>query len=412
MGQKTKILIVDDIFANIELLKAILLLHDFEIITASTGKEALDLTDRESPDLILLDISLPDIDGYLVCKTLKASPITSDIPIVFLSALNEIDNLIEGFNSGGQDFITKPYNSEELIVRIGTHLELRQRKKQVEEYAISLYEANHKLKELNSLLNEQNQIIESRNKDLKSSIDYAKIIQDSILPNTDLLTTTFQEHFLIYRPKDILSGDFYYFASINNKSIIVVGDCTGHGVPGALLSVFTITLLTEIILHRKIDDPESILKSLDQEFVNRFAINTSNSGDGMDIVLLMIDQKNALAEFIGCKRPIIFLRENNLEYIRGLQNSIGGIHHKEKEFKSTILKTRLGDTFYLFSDGITDQFDFHDKEKFGAKNLRNLLMRNQRFSLEQQAELLNKEINDWQGDNEQIDDMIILGLKI
>src|SRR3989339_336650 len=223
---KPLILIVDDTPQNIQVLANILYEKGYNISIATSGNQALLSVNSDTPDLILLDIQMPEIDGYEVCEKIKSNPLTKDIPIIFLSAKIENEDLLQGFKAGAVDYITKPFNVAELTARVATHLELKRSRARIETLNRKLNVAYNKI---------------------KNSIDYARLIQEEMLPDLNILQAKGIQHLLIYKPKDIVSGDFYWMAINNEKLFIAVADCTGHGVPGAMLSISGHNLLNEII---------------------------------------------------------------------------------------------------------------------------------------------------------------------
>ncbi len=405
--KKKEVLIVDDIPDNIELLSNILYFEGFTIRFANDGQQAIDSVHENPPTLILLDISMPVLNGYEVCEILKADETTKDIPIIFLTALTETEDIVRGFRVGGQDFVTKPFNAEELLARIRTHMELKEKKEEIQQYA-------NRLSILNEQLNEQKLTIERKNKDLTDSIDYAKIIQNSFLPSYDKLRKMFINSFIIYRPKDIVSGDFFCFEQVGSWQIIVVADCTGHGVPGALLSMLGTSLLNQIIVNQKITSPAEILRKLNEEFTQTLSNETPNelSTDGIDIGICAFDLRSDRLIFSGCKRPLYLIRNAEVQKFKGGIQSIGGYNlHREKFFHDTEITLEHGDNIYLFSDGYNDQFGSSNNKKFGTRRFTNLLKSLSTKSMYQQKTQLVSELINWQGNESQIDDILIVGIQ-
>lgn len=410
------ILIVDDVPANLELLSNILFLEDYEISFANDGQQALEAVSYQAPDLILLDISMPGMDGYEVCRRLKADDKTKDIPIIFLTALSDTENVVQGFQSGGQDYVTKPFNAEELLARVKTHLELKEKKKVLEIYAAKLEKLNQQQSQLNQQLQDQKTIIEQKNKDLTASIDYAKIIQDSFLPDPETFDDFFDDNLLFFRAKDIVSGDFYYFDRLKSQDghetiVVAAADCTGHGVPGALLSMLGTSLLNQIIFNDKVSMPAEILQQLDLEFRQMLVHRGKGekSGDGMDIAICAIIPEADKLIFSGCKRPLFIIRQGEVIYKKGSLHPIGGFYHSKESFHNHEVSLQKGDRIYLFSDGYTDQFGGDRGKKLTTRRFRELLIDLQDFPLKQQGTKLREYFEQWQGDREQVDDVLVLG---
>lgn len=260
---------------------------------------------------------------------------------------------------------------------------------------------------------EQKKIIEEKNKDITDSINYAKRIQDTFLPAKELKYKIFSNAFVFFKPKDIVSGDFYWFTEKNGKRIIAACDCTGHGVPGALMSMIGNNILNQIINENGITSPDEILNQLNIEV--RKALKQgqqSETKDGMDIALLTFNSETEI-EYAGAQRPLWIIRNNELEEIKADKFSIGGIQSgNEKKFTKHILSLSKDDCIYIFSDGFADQFGGPEGKKFMSKQLKNVLLANHTLPILEQENILNKTIESWKGGREQIDDILIIGIKI
>ncbi len=268
---------------------------------------------------------------------------------------------------------------------------------------------------VNGMLEKVNVVLEDKNKQITSSINYAQRIQSAILVGSEKLFNLFDDSFLIFRPKDIVAGDFYYFKKLNdNENMIIVGDCTGHGVPGAFLTVLGVNILNTLITDRKITKPETILRNLDKQFYRMLNQEKTEVGDGMDISICLINQAENKIEFSGARNPLVLVTENEIEYIKATPISIGYsefIGVKNKEFATKIIDVTEPSWCYMFSDGIIDQFDENQK-RFTRKKLLEILRKNFSKSGKTQKKQLIKAVADWQGGYEQIDDIIMLGIKI
>ncbi|MGZ4118970.1 MAG: SpoIIE family protein phosphatase, partial [Bacteroidia bacterium] len=269
------------------------------------------------------------------------------------------------------------------------------------------------VKERTSEIVEQKKLIEEKNKDITDSINYAKRIQEAILPEQSLLATIFNDSFILFKPKDIVSGDFYWFAEHENKKIIAVADCTGHGVPGALMSMIGSNLLNKIILEDGLTQPDLILNKLNDEV--RIALkqkeSTSETRDGMDISLICINGNDL--QYAGAHRPLFHISQNNLIEIKADKFPIGGIQQEEKRlFTNHVLTLQKNDALYLSSDGFADQFGGVNGKKLMTKTFKELLIRIQDQKMEDQKEYLNTTIENWRGSREQVDDILVIGIKI
>jgi len=279
--------------------------------------------------------------------------------------------------------------------------------------------ANKNLEQKNNELAEAYKIIEinrdqiaEKNKNITDSINYAQRIQQAILPSKEEINKSFKEYFIFYKPKDIVSGDFYFYAQRNEKAIIAVADCTGHGVPGAFMSMIGNDLLNHIIIEKGITRPSEILnhlnkgvkKALKQESVK------SETSDGMDIALCTIDLKNNKLEYSGALRPLFYASGDLIE-IPGDKTSIGGVTIEDYQFTNHELTLKKGDSVYIFTDGYVDQFGGEKGKKFMSKNFKNLLAGIHKKNMNEQHQILDDTLSEWAKEKEQIDDILVMGIK-
>jgi len=404
--KRREILIVDDINENLQILGNILNLYGLEVCFANSGMQALQNLQYSIPDLILLDISMPEMDGYEVARHLKANPLTVDVPVIFLSALSDLENIIKGFDSGGVDYITKPFKTQELLARIRNHLELKEKKEDIKNL-------NEELLVLNTKLEVQKEIIEQKNRDLTDSIDYANIIQNAFLPSKEKLNTMFPDSFVFSKAKDIVSGDFYILEMVNDKVVVVVADCTGHGVPGAFISILGISIINELVMNKKITDPLIIIEKLDDYFTGMLknAGNLEKLNDGMDIAVCTFNLSQHSLSFCGCKRPLFIIRNNELIKYSGSLYSIGRLYSDtDKVLSIHQIELQKNDSIYLFSDGYADQYSDLHKRKFTLGNFQKLLLNISKYSANEQSSILEDTINEWLGNREQVDDILVVGI--
>lgn len=261
-------------------------------------------------------------------------------------------------------------------------------------------------------------------RDINASIQYAQRIQKAVLPAPDKLQTTLPESFVFFRPLDIVSGDFYFYAQKGHSTILVAADCTGHGVPGAFMSLIGNDLLYEIVNVLNITDPDKILNLLRQEVIRVLNQKEENNEDGMDIVVCtihLIPEHLQLAlgkphmEYAGAMNPIIYFQEGKIHQIKGDRIIIGGVKdEKEVSFTKHRIALDKPTVFYIFSDGIQDQFGGKNNKKFTPKRLRNLLQEVHQKPMQEQKEIISSTIEDWrkQGQEKQIDDMLLIGVKV
>jgi serine phosphatase RsbU (regulator of sigma subunit) len=263
-------------------------------------------------------------------------------------------------------------------------------------------------------INEQKDIIEDKNKQLISSINYAKRIQNAILPPLDAIQEEFEDTFVLFLPRDIVSGDFYYFNQINGKSIISAIDCTGHGVPGAFMSMIGYELLNEIILAKHITNPARILEALHEGISKGLRQEQTFTQDGMDMTLCTWDKQTRVLEVAAARNQMYLFNAEDKERIIEIgadRQSIGGKMEEGFEFTSHQVQIQKNDTVYLLTDGYQDQFGGLQDRKYLRRRLREFLQNHQHLSMTQQRRALQRELTEWKGDKEQVDDILVIGIR-
>lgn len=276
------------------------------------------------------------------------------------------------------------------------------------------YRAYSQKNKSNVLLAEQKSIIEKKNKDIVSSLRYAKRIQDAILPKQQKLSGLFKDAFVLYMPKEIVSGDFYWFEQIQNKIVFAVIDCTGHGVPGAFMSMIANELLNDIVKNHSITDPGEILQRLHKRVIDGLKKREKESltVDGMNIALCTLDKDQNILQFSSSSRPLIHIRKNELNEIQGNKFPIGMVLRKPRKFETKIVEIQEDDKFYIFTDGYTDQFGGEFYEKLTRGGLCEQLMQIKNNSMKVQRQLLLDFFNEWKKGTMQMDDVCMIGIKI
>jgi tetratricopeptide (TPR) repeat protein len=263
------------------------------------------------------------------------------------------------------------------------------------------------------LVTEQKDQIELIHNEVSQSINYATRLQSAILPNLELIKDVISDHFVIYKPKDKVSGDFYWWAEVEDHLIITVADCTGHGVPGAFMSMLGISFLREIVVKEYMTNPGIILKRLRKEIIHvlKQKGTMGEQKDGMDMALVSIDKETLELEFAGANNPLYYIRNNEFFEIKGDKMPIA-IHPIMDPFKVNNLKLEKGDCIYLFTDGLADQFGGLNSRKFMYKQFKQILLQNSYKPMSEQKEIIESAFVNWRGNNEQIDDVTVLGIKI
>jgi PAS domain S-box-containing protein len=256
--------------------------------------------------------------------------------------------------------------------------------------------------------------IQNKNKKINDSINYAKRIQNAILPDNAIINRTLADSFILYKPKDVVSGDFPWYVKVGDDIYIAAVDCTGHGVPGALLSLIGYFLLNDIVRSRKVSDPGLILDQLDEGVTTtlRQDEEDSKTKDGMDIALCKINTANRTVEYAGAHRSLYVMRKGEMQEIKGNKFAIGGgIYKNQTNFTNTKLKLGKGDSFFFCSDGFPDQFGGPDNRKFGPKRLREIITQIHDKSMQEAYQRFDNEWEGWKADEKQTDDVLLIGIK-
>lgn len=399
MNQK-KILVVDDMLVNREWAGRILRTARYAVDFANDGQQALEILHKQNKyDLVLLDVEMPGINGFEVCREMRNDNKLQEIPVIFLTSQSKIENKVFGFRSGAQDYVTKPFSPKELLVRINTHLQLK-----------------HK----NDIIKDMNDVLVEKNKNITDSIIYAQYIQKALLPSSDILNAVTSDYFILNKPKDILSGDFYWTKQCGDSLYFAVGDCTGHGVPGAIMSVLGLSMLNEIAREYTFYPPYLILNELRRKIIYSLHQegNSLENHDGMDVGLCMLNLDSLTLQYAGAHIPLFILRLNRnsgmYELIKRHADRMPvGKHPNEKmSFSNHSIDLQEDDRVFLFSDGYISQFGGEHNKTFKISRFLDLLLNIQHHPLPDQAAILEEEIIKWRGANEQADDIMVFGLKI
>ena len=269
---------------------------------------------------------------------------------------------------------------------------------------------------LENKVNERTHELAEKNRDITSSIEYAKRIQEAILPSQDLIFSKLKNAFILYKPKDIVSGDFYWFGEIDKFKIIAAVDCTGHGVPGAFMSMIGHNLLNQIISEKETFDPGLILQELHKGIQSALkqGQNQINTNDGMDVSMLAINTESGDCFWSGAFRSLVIINKNNeLEKIEGNKYPVGGAQlDSERIFTTHVRTLKENDTIYMFTDGYADQFGGEKGKKFMVKRFHDILLGINKLNISDQRNELESQFNNWKGNYEQVDDVLVIGLKI
>ena len=284
---------------------------------------------------------------------------------------------------------------------------------QIKEKNAEILAQSEQLAEANKLIVEQRDDIVYQHNQIRESISYASRIQSAVLPELSTLSRVAQDDFILWKPKDVVSGDFYWIREVGNQLMIAVADCTGHGVPGAFVSMLGISLLNEIVMRREVTTANQVLEEM------RSHVKTSlhqrgisqEQKDGMDMAFCVINTNNLLMQYAGANNSIYLIRNDELKEYKPTKNPIG-IHVKEQPFANQYIQLQAEDQLYLFSDGYADQLGGPKTKKFMRRRFADLLLSNHDLPMNEQRAALEKAHHEWRGFREQLDDIIILGIRM
>ncbi|MGZ4054867.1 MAG: SpoIIE family protein phosphatase [Bacteroidia bacterium] len=369
---------------------------------------------KSEPFKSCLDILIKD--GVLSIQDVQEDPITKNIsssafwpsdiksllqiPIIIdgeLRAILHIENENDIKSWGSQDIL---FVKSAVDIMIITYKSFQRQR------------AENKIKQKNIILNHQKEIIEEKNKEVMDSIHYAKRIQRAMITSDTYFNKYLNEHFIFYQPKDIVSGDFYWALETGNKFFLIVADCTGHGVPGAFMSLINIASLNEVIVEKKITSPELILNEVRLNIIKALNPEGNEEGkDGMDCILCCFDFDTMTLEYAAANNAFYLVRNKELIICQADKMPVGK-GENEESFTLRKLKLQEGDSLYLLTDGYADQFGGPKGKKYKYRQLEELLVSINDEPLESQQQIVEKSFNTWKDNLEQVDDVLLIGIKI
>lgn len=402
---------------------------------AVNGQEGLDKFNQGTYDIVISDLHMPVMDGIEMVRQIKEA--NSDQIVIITSAHDETDYLLKLISMGVESFILKPLDVEQFLavliktlkiitlrkletdyksqleetVRLRTE-ELSAANKKLEEYNISLEQKVVKrTAELNRSLTE----IEKANKKVMDSLNYAKMIQRSLLPNPDDVNSNLPNSFFIWEPRDIVGGDIFFADFFEDGFIISLMDCTGHGVPGALMTMIASSGLRRIIRDENQRSPAEILKRLNFFVKTSLQQDTTYalSDDGLEAALCYIDFKKKSLSFAGSRLPLITVHNDQADVIKGDRVSIGYKNaNLDHVFSEHIIALKPDMRFYMYTDGFVDQIGGQKAVGFGRRHLVELLRKNNRVPFEEQKAHLLQAFYNFKGDSETRDDLTVVGFSV
>ncbi|GAB5538989.1 MAG: hypothetical protein Salg2KO_10920 [Salibacteraceae bacterium] len=404
-----EILLIEDDAAIRTTTQAMLNMHGYDVVTAKNGTTGIEAAMNGTSDLILCDINMPEKNGFDVLKAIRGNTRTCNTPFVMLTADTDSESILSALRAGANDYITKPFAPTNLFQTI----EMRLQKGVGTELSRDV----------------QNQL--NDHQELSDSLNAAKRLQDQLMPKPDLLNENFTNASLIYRPKDVVSGDCLWMHNVDAISYVALFDCTGHGVPAAMLTLLCHDKLTAAVSHMKLKEPSAILDWVNRE-IHKFFCKDGLDANGMDVALCAYNRRANTMQFAGAKRPLFVHRAGKepsielsqisrtqlsvetgtLHEIKGQYPGIGSVW-PENTRPGMDLEIQLypNDTFYMSSDGFADQFGGKSGKKYLTKRFRELLIQSSSMDINAQMKYVENVLDDWQGDHSQTDDILLFGFQ-
>jgi serine phosphatase RsbU (regulator of sigma subunit) len=268
------------------------------------------------------------------------------------------------------------------------------------------------------LLEEHRDLLVYQKNEIIESINYAERIQAAMLPPEAYFSEYFSDHFILYKPRDIVSGDFYWIKQVKQYTILAVADCTGHGVPGAFMSMLGMSNLNEIVQRREITQANQVLNELRKQVINslRQEGKRGESKDGIDMALCVLDPARKKMQYAGANIPLYLIKNAKgsprLKEIKADRMPLGYYQTEDVSFVNHEIELETGDVFYLVSDGYIDQKGGQEEKKFLSKNFKKLLLEHADQPMPDQKRILENRFSDWKGDHPQIDDVLVIGVQV
>ena len=406
------VLYVDDEVINLRIF-SMAFKRQYNVLTAESGSEAIEILNREEIHLLITDQKMPGMTGTeLLLNTIEPYP---DIIRIILTGFADIEAIVQAVNKCKiYKYITKPYDQSDMKLILDKALELFTVRREKEGLIDELAEINRNL-ELK--VKERTLELEESNKRLTDGLIFAQTVQEFLLPKEQEIAASFDDAFVLYRPKDFVGGDFYWFQDFqrngNDLAVLTVVDSMGHGVAGALLSMIGETQLNEITKGKRIPKVDTILAKLDAKLKDDLKRSeTEGHGATMDATIIAIDRKKGTLEFCGAKLDLIYFKEGEFKRIRGTRKSLGSSWNEGVTFKRHILPLGGISEVYLFSDGFQDQFNGDNTKKFGSKRLFEMLSSARDLHMAEQKRVFSETLDHWQNDLEQVDDITLIGIRL
>ncbi len=415
--RKYHLLYIDDEESNLRIFRTSFK-RRYTVHVAPSGSEGLKILDEQPIDLILTDQKMPEMTGVEFLK--KAIEKHPNPFRIIVTGFSDTESIIQAINECGiYHYITKPWKNEEMRFIIDKALEAYQMKMNNDSLMNQLQEANQDLEKKviarTEELQESKNKIEQQHRKMQASINYALRIQNAMLPHASLFNNYFDESFVMFQPRDVISGDFYWLDQTKEgHPLLALADCTGHGVPGAFMTLIGNELLNSIFNTEEVATPNDMLVRLHKQIVRTLRQDENNDiKDGMDIAICHIDPDQKKLYFAGGKNGLVIIRNGELTEVKGDRHSVGGSRRDNNQpFTLHEIDTSEPANYYLFTDGYIDQFGGPDSRKFMRGRFKDLLQEIQGETLARQGDILKEKLAEWKGHIPQIDDISVIGFKI
>lgn len=364
-----------------------------------------------SPEIVLIDL---DNELHINESKQELLHLIAHSLNIAVIAFSSDDKYKQAFDWGAINFIQKPFSDITLLSNIKSTLTLIDIQEAIYDKEIEIEEKNERIQFQIENEFKQREIIIRKNKEIMADMRYASRTQQAILPDIEYINNHLKEYFILHQPKSHVGGDFYWLTTYEDKIILAVGDCTGHGLSGALMHILGSVYLKEIINNGIYKSASDILDQL-RDHVMKSLNQTGASGethDGLDIALCIIDKNQKELQFSGANNPLYIIRDQELIEIKGDRMPVGIHINFDKPFTNHIIDIKDNDQMYMFSDGYADQFGGPNGKKFRYKQFKELLISVSNEPMNIQKEIINNTHDKWRGETEQIDDILVFGLKI
>jgi serine phosphatase RsbU (regulator of sigma subunit) len=436
MGKEQKqikvLIIEDDAFIALLLKEYLNKWGGYEVVDViADGQIAIDQFTSLNPDLMLVDIHLEgDLSGIDVVSKIKEK---HSLPVLYITADLSDEIVTSSLDTEPSGYLIKPFEENQLKATVESSIstfskinesldklktDLNLAMQQVEELSETnahLITATFRERALKQELAASKELIEAQTKKIQDSINYSLRIQQSIIPSNETFNEALNNHFVFYRPKDVVSGDFPWMYTKGDYVYVAAVDCTGHGVPGAMMSMIGNLLLNSIVGNGAPKTPSEVLAELHKAVVYTLKQDAegNKAADGMDAALCRINYKENELLFSGAHLPMFFMRNGELETLKGDKFPVGGMQYRNRNtYSDHTIKLEKGDKFYIFSDGIIDQVGGEEGRKWMSVSLKEFIEANNHLSMSEIRTKIEETFLTYKGDHKQVDDVLLIGVEV